>query len=94
MTVSMTENRTAPTRFQINTRQAIAGALLMGAGGLLGVAGAAIAASSFALAFRRHLKQLDVPASAYARQNWTRMKSATAAGVGAWRDAQAAAQAS
>jgi hypothetical protein len=92
MTVTMTENRTAPVRFHLNARQAIAGALLMGAGGLVGVAGAALAASSFVLAFRRHLKQLDMPASAYARQNLTRMKTATAAGVGAWRDAQAAAQ--
>jgi hypothetical protein len=89
----MTENRSAPASFELNTRQAMVGALLMGAGGLVGVAGAALAAAAFAAAFRRRLRQADVPASVLARQNWARMKTATAAGVGAWRgaDAQAAA---
>lgn len=84
----MTENRSAPAGFQLNTRQAVAGALLMGAGGLLGVAGAALAAAAFAAAFRRRVRQMDVPPSVLARQNWARMKTATAAGVGAWRDSQ------
>ncbi len=65
----------------------------MAAGGLLGLAGAALAGAALIAAARRRVKQMDVPTGELARQKWSQAKAATAAGVGAWRNGQPAVQA-
>jgi hypothetical protein len=86
----MTENQQDRPRFQINTRSLLAGAVLMGVGGVLGLAGAALAGSVLFGAARRRVQQMEVPPSELARQNWARAKAATAAGVSTWRNGQPA----
>src|SRR6266540_2150714 len=69
-TVSMIDSQTARSRFQPNTRLLIGGAVLIGAGGLLGLAGAALAGSALIAAVRRRVKQMDVPPGELARRKW------------------------
>ncbi len=88
----MIDSQTARSRFQPNTRLLIGGAVLIGAGGLLGLAGAALAGSALIAAVRRRVKQMDVPPGELARRKWSQAKVATAAGVGAWRNGQPAVQ--
>lgn len=87
----MTDNRTSQARLQLRTR-VIGTAVLMGIGGMLGLAAAAMAGSAFVAGLRRRLDQMEVPPSALARQNLARAKAATAAGVDAWRDGHPTAQ--
>jgi hypothetical protein len=89
----MTESEQSRPGFQINTRAVIGGAVLIGIGGVLGLAGAALAGSAFFAAARRRVQQMEVPPSELARQNWARAKAATAAGVTAWRNGQPAGEA-
>ena len=86
----MTESQQRRPRFQMNTRALIGGAVLMGVGGVLGLAGAALAGSALLAAARRRVQQMEAPPSEIARQNWARAKAATAAGVTAWRNGQPA----
>jgi hypothetical protein len=86
----MTESQQSRPRFEINTRPIIAGAVLIGVGSVLGLAGAALAGSALFAAARRRVQQMEVPPSELARQNLARAKAATAAGVTAWRNGQPA----
>jgi hypothetical protein len=73
-------------KFQLNTRQIIAGAILMGIGGALALGGAAMAGTAFVAAYRERVRQMDVPPSELARQHWNRARHAAAVGVGEWRN--------
>jgi hypothetical protein len=79
---------TQPTQpgIQLNTRQIVSGSILIGIGGVLALAGAAMAGTALVAAYRDRVRQMDVPPSVLARHHWQRMKSATAAGVGEWRN--------
>ena len=89
MTYSQRTYRQAPqSKIEFNTRQIAAGAILMGIGGTLALAGAAVAGTAIVMAFRQRVQQMEVPPSELARHHWSRVKHATAAGVGAWRDEQ------
>jgi len=76
----------AENRIQLNTRQIVGGSILIGIGGVLALAGAAMAGTALVAAYRDQVQQMDVPPSEIARQNWSRVKAATSAGVGAWRN--------
>jgi hypothetical protein len=76
----------AENSIQLNTRQIVGGSILIGIGGVLALAGAAMAGTALVAAYRQRVNQMDVPPAEMARQNWTRVKAATAAGMGAWRD--------
>jgi hypothetical protein len=86
----MTESLQSRSRSRMNTRALVAGAVLMGVGGVLGLAGAALAASVLFATARRRVQEMEVPPSELARQNWARAKAATAAGVSTWRNGQPA----
>ncbi len=89
----MADTQQARPTIQINTRQVISGAVLMGLGGALALAGVAMAGTALVAAYRERVQQMEVPPSALARQNWNRFKAATAAGVGEWRNGRRSAEA-
>jgi hypothetical protein len=82
----MTESQ--ESSFEFNTRQILAGSILIGVGGVIALAGVAMAGTALVGAFRRRVQQMDVPPSELARQNWSRVKAATAAGASVWRNGQ------
>ena len=82
----MTNSQLSKPAVQINTRQIIAGAILLGVGGVIALAGVATAAAALVAAYQDRVRQMDVPPSVLARHHWERIKSATAAGVGEWQN--------
>jgi hypothetical protein len=88
----MIDSQTSPSRFQLNTGPLVGGAVLIAAGGLLALVGAALAGSALIVAAQRRVKQMDVPPTELARQKWSQARAATAAGVGAWRNGPPAAE--
>ena len=90
----MTQRQMTQPKIQLNTRQIVSGSILIGIGGVLALAGAAMAGTALVAAYRERVRQMEVPPSVLARQNWERMKSATAAGMGEWRNGRHSARAS
>ncbi len=89
----MTDSQVARPGIQINTRQIVGGSILMGIGGVIALAGAVMAGTALVAAYRERVRQMEVPPSVLARQNWERVKAATAAGLGEWRDGKHPAEA-
>jgi len=77
----MTDSQVAQPKIQINTRQVVGGSILIGIGGVIALAGIAMAGTALAAAFRERVRQMDVPPSVLAKQNWDRVRAATAAGL-------------
>jgi len=90
----MTDSELDKPRIQINTRQIMGGAILMGVGGVLALAGAAMAGTALVAAYRDRVRQMEVPPSVLARQHWDRARAAAIAGVGEWRNGRTPAEAS
>ncbi len=84
----MTDSETIQAGPQLNSRLLLSGVLLMGIGGVIGLAGLALGSSAVLAAGRRWVQQMEVPPSELARIKWAQAKAATAAGVGAWRNGQ------
>ena len=82
----MTDSELDKPRVQINTRQIMGGAILMGVGGVIALAGAAMAGTALVAAYRDRVRQMEVPPSVLARQQWDRARAAAVAGVGEWRN--------
>jgi hypothetical protein len=75
-----------PPSLQINTRQVVGGSILIGIGGVIALAGIAMAGTALAAAFRERVRQMEVPPSVLAKQNWDRVRAATAAGYAELRN--------
>ena len=73
---------------QFNSRLLLGGILLMGIGGVIGLAGLALGGSVIVAAGRRYVQQMEVPPGELAKQKLAQAKAATAAGVGVWRNGQ------
>jgi hypothetical protein len=73
-------------KLEFNMEQIRVGSVLVGVGGVLVLAGAAVVGTALVAAFQQRVQQMDVPPSELARQHWTAVKHATATGVGVWRD--------
>ena len=82
----MTNSRNPERAFRLNTRPLIVGGVLMGLGGVLGLAGLVVSGSTLAAAARDWANRQEVPPSELARHHWARAKAATAAGTTAWRN--------
>ncbi|HLH84415.1 MAG TPA: hypothetical protein VKV38_14225 [Trebonia sp.] len=82
----MTSSQVTQPSPQLNMRQIVSGSILMGIGGALALAGAAMAATALVAAYRERLQRMEVPPGVLARQNWERFKAASAAGMGEWRN--------
>ena len=61
-----------------------AGAVLIGAGALLGLAGSALCGAA-ALRLQNHVRASGMPPSELAMHHWRRAKTAAQAGTDAWR---------
>jgi len=79
-------NSQAPqaAKLEFNVEQIRAGAIMLGVGGVIAFAGAAVAGLAIAAAFQRRMQQMGVPPSELARQHWSAVRHATNAGVGVW----------
>ena len=79
-------NSQAPqaAKLEFNVEQIRAGAIMLGVGGVIAFAGAAVAGLAIAVAFQRRMQQMGVPPSELARQHWSAVRHATNAGVGVW----------
>lgn len=82
----MTYSQTTPAGAKLNAKLLVSGVLLMGIGGVIGLAGLALGRSAVLAATRRWMRQRNVPPGELARQKLAQARAATAAGVGAWRD--------
>ena len=71
-------------KIQLNRQQIIVGSVLIGVGGVIALAGFAVAGTALMAAFRQRVQQMDVPPSELARQHWSAVKHATSAGVDVW----------
>jgi hypothetical protein len=80
----MTSSAAPQPKIQVNTAQIRAGAILMGLGGTLALAGAVVAGQALMAAFRQRVQQMDVPPTELARQHWSAVKHGTTAGVNVW----------
>ncbi len=80
----MGNNRAQQPTIKLNKEQIIAGAVLMGVGGAIALAGMALAGTALVTAFRQRVQQMDVPPGELARQHWSAARHATSAGVGVW----------
>ncbi len=89
----MTDTQVAQPKFQINTQQVMAGSILIGVGGIIALAGAAVAGVALLAAYRDRVRQMDVPPTELARRHWHRMRAATNAGLGEWRNGRQPAEA-
>jgi hypothetical protein len=70
--------------FRMNTTQAVVGVVLLGAGGLIGIAGMIVGSSALFSAARRWFRELEVPPTDVVKHKWTQTKAATTAGAQAW----------
>ena len=70
--------------FQLNTTQAMVGAVLVGAGSLIGMAGALVGGLAVLNGARRWPRELDVPPTEVVKHKWSQTKAATQAGAQAW----------
>jgi hypothetical protein len=61
------------------------GAVLIGAGALLGLAGSALCGAAAALRLQNHVRTSGMPPSELAMHHWRRAKTAAQAGTDAWR---------
>lgn len=76
-----------PTQgFALQPGPLLAGAVLIGVGSLLGLAGLAIAGAALTAAARRYVNSMEVPPSQLARQQLAKARAAATAGASAWRD--------
>jgi hypothetical protein len=68
----------------------VTGIVLVGVAGVLGIAGVGLTTAALVAAARRRLDRMEVAPQELARRTWTRTRGATAAGLAAWRDENAA----
>jgi hypothetical protein len=73
----------------LKTGPLLAGAVLIGIGSLLGLAGLAIAGAALGAAARRYVNNMEVPPSELAKQNLAKARAAASAGASAWRNGAA-----
>jgi hypothetical protein len=83
-TVPMFNSQAQQAKLEFNVDQIRAGAIMLGIGGVIAFAGAAVAGLAVASAFQRRVQQMGVPPTELARQHWSAVKHATTTGVGVW----------
>jgi len=89
----MSHDQAAQSSFPLNKEQVVAGAVLIGVGGAIVLAGAAMAGTALVTAFRQRVQQMDVPPGELARQHWSAVKHAANAGAAVWLKEQPTGQA-
>jgi hypothetical protein len=85
----MTDQEMSSGGFSVNTGPLLAGAVLIGIGSLIGLAGLAISGATLAAAARRWVDNMEVPPSQLAQQHLAKVRAAASAGASAWRNGAA-----
>jgi hypothetical protein len=80
----MQNSQDSSAGFQLNSTQAMVGAVLVGAGCVIGMAGAVIGGSALMSAINRWFHELEVPPQEVVKHKWSQTKAATQAGAHAW----------
>jgi Mn2+/Fe2+ NRAMP family transporter len=83
----MHNSHSSMTGFQLNSTQTMVGAVLVGAGALIGLCGAIVGGHALFSASRRWFRELDVPPGEVVKHKWEQTKAATMAGAHAWHSA-------
>jgi hypothetical protein len=78
------QSSAATSGFQINTTPMILGAVLIGAGSLIGLTGLIIGGTAMVSATRQWLGELEVPPTEVVKHKLGATKAATMAGASAW----------
>jgi hypothetical protein len=71
--------------FQLNSTPMVVGAALIGAGGLIGLAGLIVGGTAMISATRKWFRELEIPPSEVVKQKWGQTKAASVAGASAWQ---------
>ena len=77
---------------ELRTGPLVTGAALVGADGLIALAGMAVGGSHLASATRRWIRKMEVPPREQARIKWAQAKTAAVAGAAAWQNGVSADQ--
>ena len=80
----MHNSHSSSAGFQMNSTQVVVGAVLLGAGSLIGMAGAIVGGHALMSATLRWFRELEVAPTEVAKQKWNQTKAATTAGAQAW----------
>ena len=80
----MHNSHSSPAGVQMNKTQVMGGASLLGAGSMIGMAGAIVGGHALLFATLRWLRDLEVPPTEVVRHKWSQTKAATTAGAQAW----------
>jgi hypothetical protein len=83
----MQNGQSSSAGFQLNSTQAMVGAVLVGAGSLIGMVGAIIGGQALISAMGRWFNELEVPPHEVVKHKWSQTKAATQAGAQAWHSA-------
>jgi hypothetical protein len=90
---AMTDTDNHAAGSQLTPRTVLIGATLIGAGALLARADMAIRRSQLMVsATRKRISEMEVPPGEIAKRQWTKARTAAAAGAHAWKDGQPAQQ--
>jgi hypothetical protein len=82
----MTDATNSSSLPQLRSGPLIVGGVLAGAGIMLVLAGVTIGSAHLIAATRQWVREMEVPPSERARQQWARAKAAALAGASAWQD--------
>lgn len=74
-----------PGPVQVHKAPIILGAVMFGAGGLIGIIGMLVSGTALASATRQWFRELEMPPSEVVKQKWGQTKAATHAGTAAWQ---------
>jgi hypothetical protein len=84
--VAMTNAENSRTGPQFEAGPLITGAVLVGVGTVLVMAGLAVGGSHLALATRQWVREMEVPPSELAKLKWAQARTAAAAAATAWQN--------
>jgi len=77
--------QTANSWPQLRARPLITGAVLIGVGGMVALAGLIVGGSHLIAATRKWVQEMEVPPSDMAKAKWAQARAAASAGASAWR---------
>ena len=82
----MTDTQSSTSGLQLRSGPLITGAVLIGGGVMLALAGLAVGGAHLLAATRRWVDEMEVPPSELAKLKYAQAKAAVAAGTSAWQN--------
>jgi hypothetical protein len=83
----MQNSQISSAGFEMNSTQVMVGAVLLGAGCMISLAGMIVGGHALMSSTNRWLRELEVPPSEVVKHKWDQTKAATTAGAQAWHSA-------